>query len=240
MFGLNVYSAVTLFQRVKPEMIINTQSLVKVAGSKPTLSRALRVLENHGFVRGRVKGWVAFIDALWQPMYIIESILPSLKAFMRAEPVRLSKTALRFREDFLSTLDWKAWELTGYQTPKTLYIYADSAEEVTSRLWSTNQRKTSDNMSEEPIFVLPKIGEFHNPVERTYLDCVARGGRSWLDAVAIELLYPNKLRVRASFPVELVAKVLEDLNLEDREGKRNKVRVKSVQVAGDEGFEVKH
>ena len=43
------------------------------------------------------------------------------------------------------------------------------------------------------------------------------GGRSWLDAVAIELLYPDELSVRAVFPVGLVEKVIEDLSLMSEE-----------------------
>jgi hypothetical protein len=80
------------------------------------------------------------------------------------------------------------------------------------------------------VYVLPKVGKFHNPVERTYLDCVAKGGRSWLDAVAIELLYPHMLSVKASFPVDLVTKVFEDLNMSEESGKSMSKRV---QVDGE-------
>jgi hypothetical protein len=214
---MDVYSSVSLIQRIKPRMVINTRSLVKVAGSKATLGRALKVLESHGFIRGRTKGWVVFINALWQPTYVIESILPSLKALKNRVPIKCSKKVFRTRGYFPVTLDWKAWELTGYPTPRTLYLYADSVEEVMKTLQAADQSKTS-NTGNELVYVLPKVGEFHNTVERTYLDCVAQGGRSWLDAVAIELLYPHELSVKASFPVDLVAKVLEDLNMGVREG----------------------
>lgn len=233
-FNLDIYSAVSLVQRVKPRMVIDTRSLVKVAGSKATLSRALTVLKKHGFVRGSAKGWVAFIDVIWQPMYVIESILPSLKAFVEAKSIRCSKKILNYREDLFVTLDWKAWELTGYQTPKNLYIYADSLEEVKCRLGGADQGNIF-GAGEELVYVLPKIGEFHNPIERTYLDCIARGGRSWLDAIAIELLYSHKLRVRASFPVELVEKVIEDLNSVMRKGERSgwsRAGLKRVQLIG--------
>ena len=45
----------------------------------------------------------------------------------------------------------------------------------------------------------------------TILRDKAAGGRSLLDAVAIELRYPDKLQVRDLFPVDLVEKVTEDL-----------------------------
>lgn len=226
---IDIYSSVSLIQRIKPRMVIDTRSLVKVVGSKATLARALRLLESHGFIRGRTKGWVAFIDALWQPTYVIESILPSLKAFKRVAPIKCSRRVFRIWRYLSATLDWKAWELTGYQTPRTLYIYADSIEEVMRTLRATDQTKPS-NTGEELVYILPKVGEFHNPVERTYLDCIAQGGRSWLDAVAIELLYPHMLSVKASFPVDLVSKVLEDLNMGVR--KSGESRLKRAQIDG--------
>ena len=59
--------------------------------------------------------------------------------------------------------------------------------------------------------VLPRIGNFENEIERVYLDCIAKGGRSIQDAIAIELLYANHLTSRGNFPVEYVLKVQEDL-----------------------------
>jgi len=212
---LDIYSALSLVQRVKPGMVVETRSLVKIAGSKATLSRALKVLEEYGFVWGRARGWVAFADALWQPAYVIESILPSLRAIRGAVPVRCPRKAFELLRDFFVTLDWKAWELTGYQTPRNLYVYADSVEDVIQRLRAAGLRRFSKGG--ELVYVLPRVGDFSNPTERTYLDCVARGGRSWLDAVAIELLYPDELSVRAVFPVGLVEKVIEDLSLRSKE-----------------------
>jgi hypothetical protein len=52
---MDIYSAVSLIQRVKPSIVIDTRNLLKVAGSKATLSRALKVLENYGFIRGKNK-----------------------------------------------------------------------------------------------------------------------------------------------------------------------------------------
>ncbi len=54
-------------------------------------------------------------------------------------------------------------------------------------------------------------GGFENEVQRVYLDCLAFGGRSTLDAIAIELLQGDQLEVKGEFPTELVLKVREDL-----------------------------
>ena len=63
------------------------------------------------------------------------------------------------------------------------------------------------------VAILPKIGNFfQNEIQRVYLDCLAAGGRSLLDGVAIELLHSNELEVRGVFPIDLVEKVRDDLN----------------------------
>lgn len=43
------------------------------------------------------------------------------------------------------------------------------------------------------------------------LDSLARGGRSTLDALAIELVRPERVAVEARYPAEMVRKVVEDL-----------------------------
>ena len=53
-------------------------------------------------------------------------------------------------------------------------------------------------------------------IARVHLDCLARGGRSVLDAsvldaIAIELLYPEEVRVRGLYEARTVRKVLEDM-----------------------------
>jgi hypothetical protein len=61
------------------------------------------------------------------------------------------------------------------------------------------------------VAILPKEGGFGNEIQRVYLDCLAFGGRSALDAVAIELLHGDQLSIRGEFPTDLVLKVREDL-----------------------------
>jgi len=55
------------------------------------------------------------------------------------------------------------------------------------------------------------MGSFDNKVKRVFLDCLANGGRSVLDAVAIQLLYGDSIDVKARFPIEMVIKVQDDL-----------------------------
>ena len=64
------------------------------------------------------------------------------------------------------------------------------------------------------VAILPVERErkgFENEIQRVYLDCLARGGSSTLDAIAIELLHGDEIAIRGEFPVDLVLKVREDL-----------------------------
>jgi len=67
------------------------------------------------------------------------------------------------------------------------------------------------------VVVLPKIGKFENEIERVYLDCVANGGRSILDAIAIDLMYGDQLTTRANFIIQDVKKVQEELKISEHE-----------------------
>ncbi len=50
-------------------------------------------------------------------------------------------------------------------------------------------------------------------VEQVYLDCVAKGGRSTLDAIAIELEHSSRLGVRGKFDMDGIIKVQDDLQV---------------------------
>ncbi|HVB95936.1 MAG TPA: hypothetical protein VND41_04970 [Nitrososphaerales archaeon] len=58
---------------------------------------------------------------------------------------------------------------------------------------------------------MPTEVEESTSKEKVYLDCLAFGGRSTLDAIAIELLYGDRLSVKGEFPADLVLKVRDDL-----------------------------
>jgi hypothetical protein len=61
------------------------------------------------------------------------------------------------------------------------------------------------------VVLLPTYGDFANDIQRVYLDSIANSGRSILDAIAIEILYPDKLSIKARFPVEDIEKVREEM-----------------------------
>jgi hypothetical protein len=110
-------------------------------------------------------------------------------------------------QDKKITLDYRAWELTKFQYPMDLYVYANDIEGIASYL---KQNGFSEGQRGH-IVLLPKIGDFSHAIERVYLDCIAKGGRSVLDAIAIELLYGNQISVRGRFTTQDVIKVQEDL-----------------------------
>lgn len=105
------------------------------------------------------------------------------------------------------TLDHKAHELTKFQTPLSLYVYVDDVENASQLLKNHGFREGKRGN----IVLLPKIGSFENPIERVFLDCVANGGRSFLDAAAIMLTHRNMVKTRVRFAGDTILKVQEDL-----------------------------
>jgi len=108
------------------------------------------------------------------------------------------------------TLDYRAYELTKLQKPERLFLYVSDPENAADELM--NERFSEGRSGR--VAILPKIGNFfQNEIQRVYLDCLAAGGRSLLDAIAIELLHStSELEVRGVFPIDLVEKVRDDLN----------------------------
>lgn len=108
------------------------------------------------------------------------------------------------------TLDYRSYELTGLQTPEKLFLYVGDQDSAANAL------KSDYDFSEGPrgkIAILPRLGGFFdNEIQRVYLDSLAAGGRNLLDAVAIELRYPDRLQIKGLFQVDLVEKVREDLS----------------------------
>ena len=105
------------------------------------------------------------------------------------------------------TLDYRAYELTQFQTPRTFSIYAEDPDQQAQSLRFAGFSEGTKGR----VAILPKEGGFGNEIQRVYLDCLAFGGRSALDAVAIELLHGDQLSIRGEFPTDLVLKVREDL-----------------------------
>jgi hypothetical protein len=88
------------------------------------------------------------------------------------------------------TLDYAAYELTNYQTPTAFYFYPDSLERAI-KLLRENGYVESPRGS---VILLPKVGDFSNPIQRIFYDSLAAGGRGILDAIAISRKFPNETR----------------------------------------------
>jgi hypothetical protein len=107
----------------------------------------------------------------------------------------------------LVTLDYIAWELTRLQTPLDLYIYVKNMDKVV--LFLKKNRFSEGNKGN--IVLLPMNGPIFNEIERTYLGCIAKGGRSIYDAIEIELLYGDYLTTKANFSIEDITKMQQEL-----------------------------
>lgn len=187
---------------------------IPLAGTAPTAYKILHNLESLGLAKITRSMFQINTSVVYQPLHVIKKLQPSLVALQQAR--RFGKYYTQYDINFvnkhlsgkfLKTLDYAAWELTRYQTPQDLFIYVKDVETATKFLVDSGFSEGKNGR----IILLPKTGSFANMIERVYLDCIASGGRSTLDAVAIELLYKNKLTVQGRFTVEQITKVLEDL-----------------------------
>ncbi len=111
-------------------------------------------------------------------------------------------------------MDYRAYELTQLQPPHLLSIYVQDADEAARVL---REHKFSEG-SRGRVAIMPRIGLFENETQRVYLDCIAYGGRSLLDAIAIDILHGEKLdpHVRGVFRAEDVLKVSGELASQPR------------------------
>jgi predicted lactoylglutathione lyase len=104
------------------------------------------------------------------------------------------------------TLDFKAWELTKFQEPSDLFVYVDGNDFADYLKESGFSEGTRGH-----VVLLPISKNIENEIEQVYFDSIAKGGRAVLDAIALELLYPDKIRHKGQFPVEYVTKVQEEM-----------------------------
>lgn len=193
------------------------EDAIPTAGSRATAYRYLNALSSLGLVISRRGNFQINTSVLSQSTHMIEKLLPSLYALKNAR--RFGKyynsTDVNFvlkkhNHEFV-TLDYKAWELTHFQYPSRLYMYVKDIDKAASYLKDNDFREGERGH----IILLPMIGDFTNEIERVYLDCIAIGGRGLMDAIAIELLYGKQLRLKGTFPIELIRKVQEDLPKEN-------------------------
>ena len=203
-------------QKLDSKPVYTIEDAISVAGSAKTAYRRLNVLKSLGLAKYKRGSFILKTNVVSQPANVIEKLLPSLIALSKARKFgrNYNDSDVRFAMNNIAdnkfvTLDYKAYELTKFQNPLDLYIYVKDVDKVAGFL-KENGFKEGQNGH---VILLPKIGDFTREIERVYLDCIANGERSTLDAIAIELLYEDKLSTRGLFSVQQVKKVQEDLPL---------------------------
>lgn len=203
-------------QKLDSKPVYTIEDAISVAGSAKTAYRRLNVLKSLGLAKYKHGSFILKTNVVSQPANVIEKLLPSLIALSKARKFgrNYNDSDVRFAMNNIAdnefvTLDYKAYELTKFQNPLDLYIYVKDVDKVAGFL-KENGFKEGQNGH---VILLPKIGDFTREIERVYLDCIANGERSTLDAIAIELLYEDKLSTRGLFSVQQVKKVQEDLPL---------------------------
>jgi DNA-binding transcriptional regulator YhcF (GntR family) len=217
MAALGVQASLVAAQQLdQGSLIHSTRELASIVGSIPTAQRYVRQLEDLGFLTILGRGRFVVRSALFQPYSLWLAIIPSLQSLKEARYFGRSynESDVHFaRKKFseaMVTLDYRSYELTGLQTPEKLFLYVSDQDSAAKAL------KSDYDFSEGPrgkIAILPRIGDFFDDeIQRVYLDSLAAGGRNLLDAVAIELRYPDKLRIKGLFQIDLVEKVREDLS----------------------------
>jgi len=189
---------------------------VPLAGSLFTAYHRLHILESLNLAKLGRNQFEIKTDVVSQPLSVLKKLLPSLIALKNAK--RFGKYYAESDVVFarknipgqvLTTLDYAAWDVTKYQTPSNFYVYVNDLDAASRFLKEESGFSEGDNGR---VVLLPLVGDFTNRIERVYLDCVANGGRSSLDAISIELQYGDKLTTRAYFPIEYVKKVQEESN----------------------------
>ena len=188
--------------------------LVHVTGSRATAYRTLGELTRLGFAQELRRGYFSLRSSFFQPFFMWHHLAPSLRALSQARRFGRSYNdgdvvaALRILKGVRS-LDYRAYELTAFQSPYLLFMYVDDLDSASAALHKHGFWEGTHGR----VAIAPRLGPFRNDVQRVYLDCIAYGGRSTLDAIAIELLHDEHLdpRVRGVFKLDDVLKVKEGL-----------------------------
>ena len=209
---MKVEPALTAVQALDRKAVYHISELYGLVGSRATAYRTMNKLQELGFAEPRRRGYFTIRTSIFQPYQIWPHLIPSLRALRQVRYFGRSYdesdvTCVRKMLSGIETLDYRAYQLTQVQTPHTFFIYVDNPDQVAEEL---KKRGFSEGRKGR-VAILPKEGEFKNEIQIVYLDCLAYGGRSILDAIAIELLYKNQLETKGEFPIELVDKVKEEL-----------------------------
>lgn len=191
------------------------EDAIPIAGSQFTAYHRLHLLESFNLAKLGRNQFEIKTDVVSQPLHVLKKLLPSLIALKRAKRFgkHYAESDITFARksipsQILTTLDYAAWDITKYQTPSNFYAYVNDLDASSKFLKESGFSEGSNGR----VVLLQPVGDFDNKIERIYLDCVANGGRSSLDAIAIELQHGDQLTTRAHFPIESVKKVQEESN----------------------------
>lgn len=184
-----------------------------------TINKKLDILSSYQLLYRKPNAFMLYRNVIMQSDVMFQKIMPSLISLKHAKYFnkKYDQTDIDFALEHMPcnsiiTLDYKAAELTGYQHPWQLYVYVDDINTFESLLKHNgfNEGKKEDSR----VVLLPKIGSFENLLKRLFFDCVASGGRDFMDAVAIMVLYGHEIMDDdIMFPKWAIDKVLEDLPL---------------------------
>jgi len=210
---MNQMPSLVVAQSLPAKPVYHISELFNPAGSRATAYRLIHELQELGFAEEtKRRGYFTLRSSIFQPYRIWSHLLPSLHAlkearyFGRAYDGSDVNYALRSIKG-VATLDYRAYELTGLQTPHTLFIYVEDSDQIAEVL---GKERFSEGKKGR-VAILQRGGDFRDEIQRVYLDSLAAGGRNILDAIAIELLYDNRLSVKGEFQADLVMKVKEEL-----------------------------
>jgi len=209
----------TIAQTIGEKPVYHIDELSKITQSRSTAYRILSRLREAGFAAQVRDGFFTLRSSLFQPFNLWSNLLPSLQVLKQARFFGLSynENDVRLARQILKgmvTLDYRAYEITRLQSPHLFFIYVDNLDNATKML---KEYKFSEG-TKGRVVILPRTGEFGNEIQRVYLDCIAYGGRSLLDAIAIEILHNEDLdhNIRGTFKAEDVLKVREELDAQSR------------------------
>ncbi|MDG6941425.1 MAG: hypothetical protein JRN34_00665 [Nitrososphaerota archaeon] len=209
-----IKAELAVIQAIGEKPIYRLEELLQVTGSRATAYRTLAELRQIGFAEPAKEGYFTIRSSLFQPFNIWQHLVPSLNALKHARYFGRSynENDVKKASEILHgivTLDYRAYDLTRLQEPHSLFVYVnnlDSAAEILREhgFWEGTRGR---------VVLLPQVGSPQNEIQRVYLDCLAYGGRSTLDAIAIEMLHGEHLdpRVKGVFKSEDVLKVKEEL-----------------------------
>jgi len=202
-------------QRLPPRPVYSIKNLGEsFFGSTKTAHRRIKLLEFWGLATYKRGKFQIKREVVTQPLSIFKKLFSSLESLKNSRRFGRSynNADINFvlnslHDSSIVTLDHRAWDLTKYQFPNDLFIYVDDIEKTTNFL----KKEGLSEGNKGHVVILAKTGSFDNEIERVYLDCIANGGRSIMDAIALQLRYPEKISIKARFPIELMRKVQQDL-----------------------------